>query len=111
MDPKISLKISLAIFLVAIMVGCVTLLPKTFQEKVAAAYTLVSTVRSLNLTLSQAEKIPVTEVKNIQEQCDNFRLAIEVTRQVHSTDPATAEEQIAATILALEGLEAYLRSK
>lgn len=99
------------VFAAIFAAGCVALQPKNFEEKVAAAYTTVTTVRSLALSASQAEKISVEELKTVQEQANHFRAAINVTRQIKATNPDTAEKQLEAVITALAALQLYLETK
>lgn len=79
-----------------------------FNERLAAGYSTVSFARDSAGLLLDAGVIDSHEAANVQVQADNLRAALDLTRTIAATDPATAEAKLQATLLALDGLRAYL---
>jgi hypothetical protein len=103
-----------AFVLLVLLQGCAALgLPvaQTFNEKVAAAYTTVSTVRGTAAGLVSAGKISPDDAQNVQNQCDHARAAIEIARQLHATNPSGGDTKLASATLILNALNDYLKGR
>lgn len=100
--------------LVVILPACTTLgvpQPQTFNERLAAGYSTVSGVRNAATSLLQAGSISADDAENIQVQADNARAGLDIARVVSNTDMQAADAKLQATLLVLEALDQYLRSK
>jgi hypothetical protein len=85
--------------------------PETFNEKEAAAISTVTAVRDTAIGLLTADKITAADARNIQQQADNAREGITVASAIHATDPAQAENRLAAVVTGLNALNAYLATR
>lgn len=98
----------------AMLTACSTLgvqAPKTFNERLAAAYTTVTAARDTTATLLSANKISAVDAKNAQEQLDTARTGLDLARQIHASDPAGAQTRLDAIVVGLATLQAFLQSR
>lgn len=94
--------------------GCASLgvpTPQTFNERAAASISVVTEVRSLALTLLQANKISVQDAENVQKQADNAREGIVLARTLHAQNAASGESKLNAVQTVLTALRGYLATK
>jgi len=85
--------------------------PKTFNERLAAGYTTVTSVRDLTGSLLQADKITPEDAQQSQNQADNARAGLDIARSVHATDPTAGDAKLGSIITALNALSGYLISR
>lgn len=105
---------AIALVTLALLGGCASLgvaTPQTFNEKVAAALTTVTSTRTLSTTLLDASKITTQDAQNVQEQANNFRAAIDVARQIHDKTPDAADQRLQAALVGLDSLIKYLEAR
>ena len=105
---------ALALVALATLTGCASLgvpTPQTFNEREAAAISSVIAVRTTAVSLLSADKITVADARNIQTQADNAREGIAIASAIHATDPAQAENRLAAVVVTLNALSTYLNSR
>jgi hypothetical protein len=96
------------------MVACASLgvpTPKTFNERLAAGYTSVTTVRQLGTTLVTAGKITPDDAQNIQAQANTARSGLDIAKTLSATLPVAAEDKLTATLVILVELQKYLDMK
>lgn len=97
----------------AMLTACATLgveAPKTFNERVAAAYTTVTAARDTTATLLTAGKLSAVEAQDVQRQLDTARTGLDLARQVHAANPAQADQRLDGIVAGLAALQAYLQS-
>jgi predicted membrane metal-binding protein len=87
------------------------LLPQTFNERIAAGYVLVSTVRETATTLLNAGKLSAQDGANVLQVTDVARDGLNVARSLAATDLTSAEAKLAATNTALVALQQYLSTR
>lgn len=100
--------------LLVMLTACATLgvaTPKTFNERLAAAYSTVTAARDTTATLLSANKISAVDARNAQEQLDNARTGLDLARQIHTSDPAGAQTRLDAIVVGLATLQAFLQSR
>lgn len=85
--------------------------PDTFNEKLAVAYTTVTTARQSATTLLQAKKITPDDAQHVLDQTNNARAGLDVARQLSKQDLKAADGKLTAIRSALEALQAYLASR
>lgn len=98
----------------AMLTACATLgveAPKTFNERLAAAYTMVTAARDTTATLLTSGKVSAAEAQNIQQQLDNARTGLDLARQVHGTSPPAGDAKLDAIVTGLTALQAYLSTR
>lgn len=93
------------------MVACTTLVPKTFNERLAAGYVTVTSVRQTTTTLLQGGKISSTDAQNVQKQADSVREGLDVARQLKLALPQAGEDKLTATLAVLTSLQTYLEAR
>lgn len=101
----------LVTLLMTLLAGCALLgvpTPNTLNERVAAAYVSVTTVRQETLSLLQSGKITATDAKNIESQADNARAGIDIASQLETTNPTQASDRLTVSLSVLQALETYL---
>lgn len=111
--------------------GCSALgLPqaKTFNERLAAGYTVVTAVRETTgvwldgeIRAAQAEPDPErqgaliaaakADAQNIQNHADEARRGLDVARSLKGLNIGAAEERLASTLRILEALQKYLEGR
>jgi hypothetical protein len=108
-------KIKLSILpLLMILAACASLgVPQadTFNKKAAAAVVSVNTASQSVLTLLQAHKIAPDEADSYTSRLDEAQKGIDLTRTIYKTNPADAENRLAAIINALNLLLGELEAR
>ena len=84
---------------------------QTFNERVASGYSAVTAARKSATTLLIAKKISAADAQNVQSQADNARAALDIARNVYSTDPKAGEDKLLAAQAVLQALRSYLLAK
>jgi hypothetical protein len=87
------------------------LLPQTFNERIAASYALVTTLRATTTTLLNAGKISGIDGANVLAVTDVARAGIDVARTLSATDLTSADAKLTATNTALIALQQYLATR
>ena len=101
-----------AALVLTVLAGCAALgipsvpKPESFNEKVAAGYTLVTSARSTGTALLNAHVISADDAENVLEQTDNLRQGVEVARAM--SDAAASGSKIDAVLAGLVALDSYL---
>lgn len=85
--------------------------PRTFNERLAAAYSTVTAARNTTATLLTAGKLSPSDAQNAQSQLDTARTGLDLARQVHASDPAAAQTRLDGIVVGLATLQAYLQSR
>lgn len=98
-----------ALSFVVILVACATM-PKAFNEKLGTGYSTVTEVRETAITLLSADQISVQDAENIQKQADNFRLGLDIAREMHRNQQAGDAAKLDSVVAGLTALRAYIRS-
>lgn len=96
------------------LVGCAALgVPPadTFNKKAAGAVQMVNAASQASLTLLQSRKITPDESDAFVARAEQAQHAIDLTRQLHATDPAGAEDRLAQIIAGLTILQAELEQR
>lgn len=92
----------------AFIVGCAALglpTPQSFNEKLLAGYSGVTTVRAGGDALIVAKKISSADAENVQKQADNVRAGLDIASSM--SDPALAAAKLNSTLTILTALQAY----
>lgn len=89
--------------------GVVT--PQTTDQKIAAAYTTVTTIRRTTLKILQAKKISPADAKNVQAQADVARDGLDLAAELLLTDIVGAASKLEVQLKILNALDLYLASK
>lgn len=103
-----------ALYFAFLLAGCASLgVPQadTFNKKAAAAVQTVNAASQLTLTLLQARKITPDENDAYIARAEQAQHAINLTRQLHATDPASAEDRLAQVIAGLAILQTELENR
>jgi hypothetical protein len=101
-------------FLCALLAGCNTLgliKPESFQERLAAAYTLNTTIRDASTNSLAAGAISSDDAQEWLDRNRAFRARLDQVRAVAGTDLSTAEARLAALETALQALRSELLAK
>lgn len=97
-----------------LIVGCTALgvpAADTFNKKAAGAVQMVNAASQASLTLLQARKITPDESDAFVARAEQFQSAIDLTRQMHATDPTGAADRLAQIIAGLTILQAELEQR
>lgn len=100
--------------LLLLVSACATLgipTPQTFNERLAAGYTTGTTIVSVTTTLLAAKKLSSADAENVLKQTDTAVAGLDISRQLSATDLAAADTKLAASLVVLNALQAYLNSK
>jgi hypothetical protein len=100
-----------AILMVGVLSACTTFgIPKaeTFNQRVAAAYTSVTSVRQTATILLQGNVITAADAQNVQNQADNARTGLDLAKSMHGSLPKSAEDRLSASLVILQTLQTYL---
>ena len=103
-------KFILAIIALAV-VGCASLgvpTPKTFNERLAAGYSSVTSVRTSATVLLNGRVISSADAENVQEQADVARDGLDVARGLTGIN---AEDKLTSALAVLQAARAYLCAK
>lgn len=96
-----------------ILTACAALgVPKadTFNKQVVVANSIVESVATTASSLHAAGKISDEAKSDVYTQGVEARAAIELTRQLHATDPLAAENRLNTIIVALTALQTRLEA-
>lgn len=96
------------------IVGCAALgvpAADTFNKKAAGAVQTVNAASQLSLTLLQARKITPDESDSYIARAEQAQHAIDLTRQLHATDPTGANDRLAQIIVGLTLLQSELEAR
>jgi hypothetical protein len=107
--PGVLLALAAALLIGCTQMGMVT--PQTFNQKVAAAITSVTSVRQTATVLLNAGKISVDDARNVQAQADSAMSAVAIARQIADKDPAAGQTKLTAALTILQALDTYLATK
>ena len=95
-----------------LIAGCATLaVPQTFDQRLAYAYGALTAVRDTGTMLIQRERIGLADGVQFLHATDEMRMLLDMARNVHPTDPLTAENQLKFVNGVLMQLEAFLKEK
>jgi hypothetical protein len=97
-----------------LLTACAALgVPKadTFNKQVVVANGIVESVATTAASLHAAGKISDVERTSVYNQGTEARAGIEVVRQLHATDPLSAENRLNTIIVALTALQTRLEAK
>lgn len=83
----------------------------TFNKRLAAGYTTVTSIRDLTGTLLSNGTITVKDAVSIQTQADALRVGLDAARTLHATDPNAANSALTVAINGLTSLQSFLQSK
>lgn len=99
------------LLVVALLAACANLsgLMQGFNARLAGGYSTLAFARDSAGALLDAEVIEADEAENVQRQADHLRAALDLTREIHTRDPDTANAKLDATLAALNGLRDYLK--
>ena len=92
-----------------VLAACASL--PTFNDKVAAAISTVTSVRDTSTALLVAKKIDVADKENIEKQANTAREGITLAVKMHAADPVGGQTKLDTTIVVLRGLNEYLIKK
>ena len=101
-------------YLLLLVAGCAALglpQPQTFNEKIAAAYTTVTQVRSVAASLVGVGKLSPDDAQNVQNQATHARDGIELARKAHLTDPKAGAAKLDSVTAILNTLNNYLKAR
>lgn len=105
------MKLGLSALMLVVLVACQTMAPKTFNERLAAGYVTVTTVRQTATTLLDLKKIGSVDAQNIQQQANTARSSLDVARELHAAIPKAGEDKLVATLAILNTLTRYVEQK
>lgn len=101
-----------AVAMVVLMVAACSVVgvpaPKSFNDRVAAAVSSITTVRQTTIVLLERDKITAKDAQNIQNTANQARDGLEVARELYRIQPRSGEERLEATIRILESLQRYV---
>jgi hypothetical protein len=100
--------------LCALLAGCPSIgliKPESFQERLAAAYTLNTTIRDATASSLSSGAISSTDAEKALQQTREFRTRLDQVRAVAGTDLSTAEARLTAIATALQELRSELAAK
>lgn len=103
-----------AVIVLTMLVSCASILgvnPKTFDERLAAGYVSVTTIRKTGAILVTAKAITANDGQNIQDSANNVRSGLDIARQLHDVLPQAGEDKLTSTLVILNGLQQYLDQK
>jgi len=108
---RTKIRIVLASIALAALVACQTMAPKTFNERLAAGYATVTSVRESTTALLDSRKISSFDAANVQNQANDARAGLDVARELYKTLPKAGDDKLVATIKVLDAITRYLESK
>lgn len=94
--------------------GCAALgipQPQTFNQKIAVAYSDVTSARQVAASLVGIGKITPDDATNVQNLADKARDGIEIARQLHGKDAKAGEAKLASITVGLTALRDYLKGR
>lgn len=109
------LQIWFAVYLLAMLTACAQLgVPpvETFNEKLAAAYSLNTQVRQTTADLLIAKKLSSADGQHVLEQTDSIRKGLDVVKElVKLRDVAAAEDKLASVRTILAAVHIYVTAR
>jgi hypothetical protein len=109
-----NLQILAASLLCFAMLACASLgVPEadTFNKKTVVANGLVESASATVETLYTAGKLSQPDARSFNQRLENAAKAIDIAKQVHQTDPATADARLSAIIAGLNALQSELQAR
>lgn len=85
--------------------------PKSFGERVVAAYETTSAVRDTAYVLLDNGKISYIDASHVQRGADNVREGIDVARELHSELESAGEEKLDQALATLRVLQKYVNER
>jgi len=85
--------------------------PQNFKEREAAALITATGAISTGRLLYAANKITADDLTNTIKQADIFMEALNVAEAIHAVDPAQGDAKLAAAVIGLNALNAYLATR
>ncbi len=84
---------------------------ETFNQRLAAGYTTVTSVRNSARILLNASAISATDAQNVQDQADQARAGLDLARSMHTALPDAGEDKLLSAQKILAGLTEYLAQR
>lgn len=103
-----------ALLITGFLAACSTLglqPPKTFEDRIASAYTSLSAARDGSTILAQHGKLSREDFSDFINQCDSAREAIDMARVLHNSDVTAGQERLDVALALLNALNAYLEKR
>lgn len=85
--------------------------PETFNQKVAAGYVTVTSLRNSTAMLLQADKITVKEAQNIQAQIDTAREGLDLAANFAPLNRIEAEQRLDIAVKLLQAIQSQLLAR
>jgi len=85
--------------------------PQGFNEKVAAGYTSVTSVREATLALLTAKSITPAEAQKIQDKCNEARAGLDTASTLKGVDFKSAENRLAAATQLIIALQSFVADR
>jgi hypothetical protein len=83
----------------------------TFNKRMATAYTTVQAVADGAAAAKTAGKLTPADVTNVVNTSRAALAALDVANNLHTTDPKTADDKLAATMAILVALQTYITTQ
>jgi len=100
--------------ILALVAGCQSLglpTPQGFNEKLAASYSAVTSVRDTTLALLTAGQITKDEAKQVQARADEARAGLDAASTLKGSDFGAAETRLATATQLLTTLQKFLADR
>ncbi len=88
--------------------ACAQLAPSNFQESLVATEVGATTARQMGTEAALANKITRTQAQFVQNQADLVVAGVKTAREMNTTNPSGAEQQLALTQSILKTLRDFL---
>ena len=85
--------------------------PETFNQKLEGGYRTAETIVRSTSILLNAQKINSADAENLGKEVDVGKQGLDISREIHTSDPQAGSDRLIATLAGLRALEAYLRTK
>ena len=98
-------------FMMTALVACAALgVPQatTFNQKLEVGYTSIEAVADSATTLLKAGKLSKADAQNVLEQATNAKVAIDLARSVHDTNPTLGDSKLSSALTVLQALQVYV---
>lgn len=83
----------------------------SFTDELAIGYALNAEVRQTAATLLDAKKISSADAKNVLDQTNNARIALDLARSMATSNLTTARDKVATARTVLIALQVYLAAR
>jgi Glucan phosphorylase len=100
----------LTLLIALAITACASFPVRSFNDKLAVAYTTVSAIYDVTAVAVRAHKLTAPDAKNILAQADNVRDALDIARDLYTAKDAAANDKLATAIATLNALQTYLAS-